>query len=347
MIKFVQQKKVNFKKVEDLLNQSISSNQMTNRGPCKFLLEKKLEKLFNLDSDKRVICVGNGTLALHALMLFYNKISKKELKWVTPSFTFPSSVVGNFESDILDIDETYSMPLTDENLSKYDGFIITNLFGTYPNNFMEWVKRCKDENKILIFDNASSPLTTINGKNICAFGDAAFGSLHHTKYLGFGEGGFIVIDSKYYDEINNILCFGFNPTEVKRRYNKFSSNFKMSDVSAAFILQHIESYDIANHIKIQDSFLKFIEKQENLKIFNYSESVVYGNLPILFNKPVSHLSFRDLGIEANKYYYPLKEDPNSLKLYEHIINLPLHAELSEYEIDVLQASVKIAAGGSK
>ena len=71
--------------------------------------------------------------------------------------------------------------------------------------------------KILILDNASSPLSLLRGKNISTLGDATFGSLHHTKYLGFGEGGFAVIDSKNYRELNSITNFGF---KGRKKFNK-------------------------------------------------------------------------------------------------------------------------------
>lgn len=216
MIKYIQQKQIDFELLQELLTDSISLNQFTNRGPTKYALEQELTKLLGITSNKKVVTVTNGTLALHALMLFYDKQYKKQIKWVTPSFTFPSCVVGKFKADILDINlETYTIEINEDIFNKYDGFIITNLFGTYPKNIQQWIEECKKYNKILIFDNASSPMTNINGVNINNFGNCSFGSLHHTKYLGFGEGGFLVIDEEYYDEINAILGFGFTGTSVK------------------------------------------------------------------------------------------------------------------------------------
>ncbi len=341
MIKYIQKKHINFIELENTLNESINLNHFTNRGPTKFLLENKLQDLLNIDSSKRVICVANGTLALHALMLFYEKKHKKNIKWATPSFTFPSSVVGKFNASILDIElDTYTIALNDKNLNKFDGFIITNLFGTYPKNIDEWISECKKREKILIFDNASSPLSTLNQVNISNLGDASFGSLHHTKYLGFGEGGFIVINKQDYDEINSILGFGFDGMSVKRIYNKYSSNFKISDVSSAFILQHIKNYDIKKHKQVQDLLVEQISDIEKIKLFNYNKNVVYGNLPILFNKKIDHLIFRDQNIETHKYYYPLKNTKNSMNLYDRIVNFPLHCDLTEYEVEYIICAVK-------
>lgn len=341
MIKYIQQKQINFNLLENLLKDSISLNQFTNRGPTKYALEQELTELLNITHNKRVVAVTNGTLALHALMLFYDKKFKKQLKWVTPSFTFPSCVVGRFKADILDINqETYTIELNEDVIKKYDGFIITNLFGTYPSNIQQWIEECKKYNKILIFDNASSPMTNINGININNFGDCSFGSLHHTKYLGFGEGGFLVIDEQYYDEINSVLGFGFTGTSVKRIHSKYSSNYKIPDTSASFILQHIKNYNTERHLQIQNHLITEVRSINNISIFNYKEGVVYGNLPLLYNKKIDHLFFKDQGIEAHKYYYPLKKQKNSLELYNKIVNLPLHASLTDYEVELIISVIK-------
>lgn len=341
MIKYIQKKHINFIELEELLSESISLNHFTNRGPTKFLLENKLQDLLNIDSSKRVVCVTNGTLALHALMLFYEKKHKRNIKWATPSFTFPSSVVGKFNASIVDIElDTYTIPLNDKNLNKFDGFIITNLFGTYPRNIQDWILECKKREKILIFDNASSPLSTFNNINICNLGNSTFGSLHHTKYLGFGEGGFIVIDKEHYDEINSILGFGFDGTSIKRIYNKYSSNFKISDLSSAFILQHIENYDLKKHKQVQDLLVQQLCDIEKIKLFNYNKNVIYGNLPILYEKYGDSGFFRDQGIESHKYYYPLKKTKNSTKLFEKIVNLPLHCDLTDFEIQNIVSTIK-------
>jgi len=341
MIKYIQQKNINFDLLEKHLQESISANQFTNRGPAKHRLENELNKLFNIGQNKRVVCVTNGTLALHSLFFLYEKKHKKQLKWATPSFTFPSSVVGKFKSDILDIDlDTYTIPLTDDVIKSYDGFVITNLFGTYPKNINDWIERCKKNNKILIFDNASSPMTFIDDVNINNLGDSAFGSLHHTKYLGFGEGGFVVVNKEDYDELNAILGFGFTGTSVKRKYDKHSSNYKMPDTIAAFILQHIQSYDLERHKKIQSFLVDEVKKINNVNLFNYQSDVVYGNLPILYDKKINHLFFKDFGVEANKYYYPLKQQKNSMQIYNQIVNLPLHAGLTDYEMEMIISVVK-------
>lgn len=321
MINYIQKKRVDYVAVQKYLDISKNANHYTNNGPVKRILEDKLAELINLPVGKRVLCASNGTTALHAFMFLYDSMSGGTgQKWASPSFTFPSCSVNRSRTDIYDIDsKTYTI---DQYYSElYDGIIITNLFGTViPYN---------KKDGILMYDNASSFMSKDkSGKNISLMGDASFSSLHHTKTLGFGEGGFLVIDSEIYDELQRILGFGFNDA---RDFKVLSSNFKMSDVSAAFILQHLDSYNIEKHLAIQGSFVDRLSGKSGYKLFNYSEGVFYGNLPIVFKDEVDIKYFRDKGIEANKYYKPLVGFANSLNLYKRIINFPLHEDITEQQ----------------
>jgi len=263
------------------------------------------------------------------MFLFEKKIGN-HLSWATIAYNFPSAVVSGFNTTIVDIeipDNNYSIPL--DKIYPHDGFILPTLFGTLPSNFQECLEFCKKNEIILILDNASSPLTAYQDKNICDYGDASFGSCHHTKYLGYGEGGFLVLPEEDYHTASAITNFGFLQN---RKYHELSSNFKMSDIAAAFILSHINHYNLSCHQQIQSTIIKKLA-EINLKPFGFQEGIIYGNLPIAFPKPTSHLSFRDQGIEANKYYRPLLSLHNSNQLYEKMINFPLHSTLTQYEID--------------
>lgn len=336
LINYIKNKKPNHENIKNILSLSEQRNHFTNNGPVKAKLEKYLHNLLKLESTKRVLCVANGTLALHAIDFYYQLKNNKKMCWVTTAYTFPSCVVGGMQTQILDINlNDYCFTDDVKNLKEYDGLIITNLFGTYC-DIEKWEKFCKDNNKILIIDNASSPLSSYKQKNICNYGDFSFGSLHHTKIIGFGEGGFIVCSNEDYDIMSSILGFGF---KGDRKYNQYSSNYKMSDIQAAYILDHMQTFDLQSYLKIQDVFVKELNIS-GAKLFNYSNDVVYGNLPIVFDNPTSNLVFKDVGIEANKYYLPLSALPNSMFLYDRMVNFPLNEKLQEEEIEIIIREIK-------
>lgn len=340
LINYIQKKTPNFQEIEKILQPAIESNIWSNNGQIKQELEKYLNKLLDLPNEKCVVCTNSGTSSLQLLLMYYDLKLNKELKWASSSYTFPSSVVNNNKNvDLFDIDnETFTLPI-EADIENYDGYIITNLFGTFAKNTQEWIDCCVKYNKLLIFDNASSPLSKFDGKSICELGNASIGSLHCTKYLGgASEGGFIVIDKDEYDIVNSLTNFGFNNS---RKYNKYSSNYKMSEINAAVHLEYIQKYDIDKHIYNQGFLIEEIDKIENVEVFNYSDTVVYGNLPLIFNKEIDNRDFIDLGIVAHKYYLPLDEShKNSNELYKHIINLPMNSTLTNFQIEFIIKQVR-------
>ena len=341
MLKYVQKKSINYKEFERILEDSSVSNQFTNRGPAKAMLEKELKGILNIDNNKSVLCVANGTLALHAIYLFLMR-RNNNIKIVSPSFTFPSCDVMFDSIYIEDIcKETYTLRLDKEIIKKYDVFVITNLFGTYPRNIGDWIRVCSENKKVLVFDNASSPMSTFGGNNICNLGDFSFGSLHHTKYMGFGEGGFLVLPKEHRVEMEELLGFGFKDGVADRKHNMLSSNFKMSDVAAAGILQHLHSYDFERHLALQNYFIeKLTTFGEKAKPFNFSDGVFYGNMPVIYKNPISVDHFRRSGIESQKYYNPIRDHEESLLLFERIMNFPLNSSMRSSDIDKIIGAIE-------
>jgi len=345
VIRYVQTKQINAARIQELLSESALTNTFTNDGPVKRRLEQKLADLFELDRSRKVVCTSSGTTALLIAISLLEKKAGAKLEWVTPDFNFSSAVVNNLKTAIKDINlEDYSLDLQtlyhgfDD--QPYTGLIVTTLFGTLP-DIPKIRDYCKNNDAYLIFDNASSPLSWYGGERINNLGDICIGSLHHTKYLGFGEGGYLVVDAKDYVLANSLANFGFQDT---REFKREATNGKMSDISAAYILSHIESYDLDKHLSNQSRLVDKMTDVPNVEVFNHDvTNDVLGNLPLLFTSPISHLNFRDVGIEANKYYKPLAGYSNSTWLYERMVNLPLHSGLTDYEIDLMVTKVEYEA----
>lgn len=331
MIKYFKQKDPNFENIKELLKESILSNKMTNNSPLKNNFEYFFKEYLTLDKDKEIICINNGTSGLHAIM-FYLYSKNKKIKFACSDFTFPSAFVNGFNTNSIDISKNTFDYFNDTRNLKYDVFIVTNLFGT-KSEIDSWVNFGKRYNKTIIFDNASSPLSKHNGINICNFGDFSFGSFHHTKYLGFGEGGFIVVPSELKEEFNSIICFGFAGSS--REYRPYTSNFKISDNSIAFIYDNILQYNLKKHIDFQK---RYFDNIGNL-LFNYSDEVIYGSIPVVFKKEVEKDYFINKNIEVYKYYNPIKNKKNSKHIFSRIINFPINDQLNLDSIDYISEKI--------
>lgn len=335
--RFAQTKDANPERVAELLALSRENHQYTNNGPVKALLEKHLQKLLGLHG-KRVICFTNGTAALHALM-FHCGLDRT---WAVPAYTFPSAAVGiNAKVVLCDIAPP-SFTADPQDLPPCEGVILTNLFGASVDLDM-WVQFCKTRRLALILDNAGSPLSKCGGRNICDFDAYSFGSLHHTKYLGFGEGGFAVVPEDEYEAVKSLSSFGHgsekNRASVKtlQNYNPASSNFKMSDVAAAYILAHLESYDIESHLRVQKTAIRELAKL-GVRPLGNQPGEVYWSLPLVFDHPIELADVDRNLIESWKYYKPLADFPNCQSLYQHILNFPLYMGLGD---DYLRALLRV------
>jgi dTDP-4-amino-4,6-dideoxygalactose transaminase len=338
---WINSKEWNVKQISSELQQSFNLNQLTNYGPVVRKLENYFTKELELSSDKSVIVVVNAAIGLSMLVSGINMYYDKNLKYATQSYTFPCAVQGPLqESQIVDIDDDLSLNLSQVNLDN-DGIIVTNLFGTVC-DIDKYTKWCEDNNKFLIFDNATVPFTKYKDINAVNYGIGCIISLHHTKPIGFGEGGLIIIDKKYEESVRKCLNFGFEVIDGKVSWNKHGSNGKMSEISAAAILTFLQSnkdkiYD--HQIKMYQLFEEKIKSLKGVKLFpTYSSGTPFVScLALLFEREISNNQIYELelsNITARKYYTPLDNSIVSNQTFNCILCLPCHLDMNENTLDL-------------
>jgi len=332
---WVVQKPLGSERALELLQRSVKSKQFTNGGPVKHELETFLHRLLKLDEDHRVQMAASGTAALHALVGAYNILHKKRLRWVTQAFTFPSSLLGPCKGSlVVDNDPVYlgpSLSALEATKDEFDGVIVTNVFGTLVemNIYVEW---CKANGKILLFDNAATPLSFIDGSNTCNQGDGAIISFHETKALGRGEGGCVCIPHELYALVVRACNFGFKYGQHVRQCHSEASNWRMSDIAAAFLyarLELIKPFTISEAFVLDQIAHDEIAKSKHLKAFcpprkneQRFVSCLCIHTPIQVNLEEFH---KYSSIEAKRYYIPLAEEsdaPVAWTWYKSIVCLP-------------------------
>ena len=336
-ISWLANKNINTEKVNKLLQASLDTNQFTNYGPNVQLLEKIIKEKLQICDDKVVIVVNNGSVALQILASSINYYHKKDYQWATQSFTFPPSAQGTLSNaKIIDIDLDGGLNL-EELDSSIDGIIVTNIFGNVV-DIAKYEKWAKDNNKFLIFDNAATPFTFYKGKSCCNYGNGATISFHHTKPLGFGEGGAIIVDKKYEKNIRCLINFGINLTD--NYWVKEGNNYKMSDISAVYIIQYLNNFDLIVN-KIKELYKYFKSKLPNtIKLFpsfHDEDNILPSCFCILFDKYDDDIRLKllDNHIFCRKYYYPLKETKNAKIIYDKILCLPCHYQMTYKDIDLI------------
>ena len=193
-------------------------------------------------------------------------------------------------------------------LLKYsDTVIVTNIFG-HLQDFKEIITKTEGRDKKLLIDNAATPYSFWKGTNSCNLGTASYISLHHTKPIGFGEGGLVIIDKKYEESVRIACNFGKHDTIC----NEQGGNFKMSELSAAGILQWWDQFNIDDMQEIfmtNYNTLRYEMREENGNFwFNHTSDTWFPTcLPFISNSPIDELSGKYDSKEYRKYYKPLAE----------------------------------------
>ena len=339
-ITWIPNKKINKKRVNELMRKSIETGQFTNNGPNVQLLEQVIREKVEIDDNKAVIAVTNGSVALHALASSIEYYHKKNINWATQSFTFPPSAQGTLSNaKIVDIDKDGGLDLTQLDDS-INGIIITNIFGNIV-DIEKYEKWAIDNNKFLIFDNAATPYTFYKGKSCCNYGDGSTISFHHTKPLGFGEGGAIIVDKKYEKNIRCLNNFGIDLTE--NYWVREGNNYKMSDISAIYIIQYLDNFD--KIVKKHRQLYKYLEKQiKKNKIpvklfpsFHDGDKIMPSCFCLLFDNYDDNIRLRLLenDVFCRKYYHPLKETKNTVEIYNKILCLPCTKDMKNKDIDYI------------
>lgn len=364
MIPWVPAKQVPIKIIEEILQPSIESRQLTNGGPVVRKLEEFLHSWMEVDNDRAVIVCCNGAIGMHGLVNGIQLNQLSPIRWATSAFTFPCSSQGPLaEAKIVDIEEDQldltlidsDQPSAGKGSIKNNGLIITNLFGHVSeiDRYLQWQShvdssqwQSHDSRRFLIFDNATVPRTFYRGKNSINYGDGSIVSLHHTKPIGFGEGGIIVVRRQFEQSVRKCLNFGFEITPNGVQWNRLGLNGKMSDISASWILGYLQMNHVqieSHHRKLAQEWIQAMKKipgVELLKDFS-DQPGIWSCLPIkiISGQPI----LPETSITIRKYYTPLLPLPGATKLFNQIVCFPLHLEVESIQpyIDlVLQMSPK-------
>ena len=337
-------KHINFQRVEELLQESLQTKQLTNYGPNVKRLEQFMRQKLQIDDNRAVIATCNATVSLDVIARGIDLKTSNDNQWVTQSFTFPSSaqVKGGNSTKIVDIDSSYGLDLTDPEVLKADGMFVTNIFGTCV-DIKKYEEYAMKNKKFLVFDNAACLHTLYDGKSIHNYGHASILSLHHTKSGGFAEGGFVFTTRDMEPVVRRLLNFGIDNASFNPKWEPMGMNGKMSDVSSSFILSYLEEnfeYIVSHHKSLYDAFSEKMKSldQGHVRMFsNFSdESPVVPCLCVVFQKNTDRLvdMLKNSGIYSRSYYNPL--DPSckrSMKLYETIICLPCHTDVTFDNLD--------------
>jgi dTDP-4-amino-4,6-dideoxygalactose transaminase len=201
--------------------------------------------------------------------------------------------------------------------------LIIHYFGFCQNNFEVLINLCKKNGKFIIEDCAHAFNSFYKGKRLGSLGDFSFYSIH--KFLATEEGGILTVNN-----------------------NKFVISIK--DSISEKTLQILYKSDIEKISKIRVVNYNYLKsKIDSVKGVHpfYSklpEGITPINFPIIVEKKDRNEVYFELmkrRIETVSLYHTLiphikqKEYPRSHFISSHILNLPIHEDVTSKDMDIM------------
>lgn len=243
-------------------------------------------------------------------------------------------------------------------------------YGGHPADF-DKIKAAAGYNTYIIEDSANSVSSSYKGKMCGTMGDAGYFSFDAVKILAMGDGGALYLKSEEHRaKARTCRYLGMSPKttsgidSLKEKNNRWwefelnstSGKYISNDILAAigrvqlrklngFIKKRKEIWDL------YQSELKDIEQikcpPEPLKDCTSSYYFYWINVPEKRDKLARffvdngvYTTFRYFPLHLVKYYNDKSRLPNSEKINESTLNLPLHQNLTESDLDKIIGLLK-------
>ncbi len=216
-------------------------------------IENFEKEIANYTGTDFALSFNSGTSALISALLALD-VSGKEV--IVPSFTFVSNVspvvlAGGIPVFADSEAETFGLSVEDvkKKITEKTAAVVAFHYGGIPSRDIEKIRGlAKEKGLVLIEDAAESIGSSINGKMVGSFGDAAMFSLCQNKVISSGEGGILVTSSKDLCEKSKLLrshgrlehAEDYFSTNKDNDYIHFGYNFRMPTISAALGLSQFK-----------------------------------------------------------------------------------------------------------
>ena len=342
------------------------------------------EKLCRVTGAKYAVAVSNGTAALHVACLAAGIGEGDEVITTPITFAASANcaLYCGARPVFADIDEkTWNIDPASvrERITERTKAVVAVDFTGQSAQLDELLEICHEKGILLITDGAHSIGTKYKGRPTGSIAAMTTFSFHPVKTVTAGEGGAVVTnDPGLYEKLSLFRAHGItrNPALMEKEpdgpwyYEQVALgyNYRMTDIQAALLISQLDKLDrfvkrrkeiVARYDEAFARIPQLIVQEE------IPESDTARHLYIIRLRP-ERLSIDRKGffealdaenIRCNVhyipvYYFPWYQKlgycrglcPKAEKLYEEILTLPLHCNLTDGDVeDVIQAVEKIAA----
>lgn len=331
-------------------------------GPEVKQFETELQEYLKV---KHVIPCGNGTDALQIALMALDLEPGDEV--ITADFTFAATVevidLLKLNSVLVDVDyDTFTIDtekLKAAITPKTKAIIPVHLFGQCA-NMDEIMAIAKEHHLYVVEDTAQAIGADYKGQKAGTIGHIGCTSFFPSKNLGcYGDGGAIFTND---EELAHRLRGIVNHGMYKRYYHdEVGVNSRLDSVQAA-VLRHklpfLNDYNAARNkaaayytaaFKDIDELLTPVKGEDTTHVFHqYTLRVTNGKRnelqAFLTEKEIPAMIYYPVPLRKQKAYdhghYNDADFPNTNKLVEEVISLPMHTELDEEQLTYITSAVR-------
>jgi len=346
-------------------------------GPKTAEFEKRFAEFIGC---KHALAVNSATAGLHLSLEAIGIGPGDEVATTPFTFTATAEAIHYLGAHpkFIDIDpENYniSIPLLEKELAANPNIkaILPVHFAGLPCDMDRIMELGKAYSIPVIEDAAHALPATINGKKIGTFGDATVYSFYATKTLCTGEGGMVCTENdEFAARVSTMRLHGID-RNVFNRYTSTKPSWQYDVVAAGYKynLTDIASAIGIEQLRKQESLREGRETLANLYNREFSElpvslpptredcqhawhlyPLVLNTTSLSRNEFIEELSKAGIGTSVhfiplhiqpfwkNTYQLEEKQFPESAKLFNSIVSLPLYPSLTDDETSRIMHSVK-------
>ena len=332
------------------------------------------EELAQYVGVKHCITCGNGTDALSMMMMAWN-IGEGDAVFV-PDFTFFASgevvsfegatpvfydvCMDTFNADVTSLENAIINVLNEGKLTPR-AIIAVDLFGL-PANYIKLEEIAKKYKLLLLEDGAQGFGGKIGERRVGSFGDAATTSFFPAKPLGcYGDGGAIFTnDDKTAQSLKSIRVHGkgsFKYDNVRIGWNSRLDTLQAAILKVKF--KAFREYELEEVNRVADTYRKELMGVVKIPVVRegfYSSWAQYTlQLSSKDERDQVQEALKEKGIPTMVYYpKPMHQQvafsgnkmyvecPNTEKLCDTVLSLPMHPYLSNSDIQEIAMAVKLA-----
>ena len=350
---------------------SVFESKWIGKGKCVNELEALFASKISVSSDN-VVTTNSCTQAIYLSMQIFDISAQDEIIVPTISFIAVPNAVSSFGRLVLcDVERgalQASARLIEERITKKTKAIFITHYGGFSCEMDEICDLCERYGLILLEDAAGSMFTKYKGKSVGTLGDMGMWSLDAMKLITAGDGGVMYFKDKKKASLARRLCYlGITKesglSSAKSNSSEWwdfdietpSGRSIMNDISASIAISQIVNkldFLVRRRNEIVNLYDNLLSKVKSINILkSSSDSLVVPYFYTIQYKNKNELA-RHL-LENKVYttfrYYPIHKIPyfassinfkNADYASEHSLNLPLHSNLSDINVEHICSLIK-------